>query len=572
MKTEIIEKLESLLAHEDILSVNEEFKSSTDEFYKIINEEDRLFEVAKLERIEAGEKEEEILKPADELVEKFKGILQSFKAKRKEIIDAKKAAESENLTSKKGLITELKELIAQEEHIGKAIKAIQDIQSRWRAVGPIPREKRQDIQKDYSNLMDEFQYNINIYKEIKGHDLTKNGTLKEAIVEKLKALESEKSIKVVEQKLHQLQDEWNEIGGTTAEAWEKLKDNYWNTVNGLYGKIREFYDGRRLEQKENILKKLALIDKVDEVLALTPEDTKSWKSATDQILAIQAEWKTVGFGPKKENEIVWRGFRAKCDLFFNAKNEFFKDINADFDKVKVKKEALIEQLAGIKDSENWGDTTKKIVNLQKQWKDLGSAGQRNENKLWKKFRDPIDAFFAKKDKHFEALDSANEGNLTLKEDLIKKIEAYKLTKDVKANIAQLQEFSKAFSNIGNVPFKEKDRIYKTYKETLDSKYDNLDMDKAEKDAILYGAKIESIYNSPNMERELDKEAQFLRGKIDHLVKEKAQVETNLSFFGNSDPKNPLLKSVNNQINGLELDIKSMKAKLKALYNFDQESE
>ena len=572
MKTEIIEKIEALINHEDILSVGDDFKSLTDEFYKIINEEERLFEVEKVERLEAGEKEEEINRPIDELVEKFKEVTQAFKEKRKSLIEAKKAGEQANLTTKKGLITELKELIAQEEHIGKAIKAIQDIQKRWREVGPIPRDKRQDIQKDYSNLMDEFQYNINIYKEIKEHDLTKNAASKETVIDKLKDLENEKSIKIVEQKLHQLQDEWNDIGGTTAEAWESLKENYWNTVNGLYGKIRDFYDGRRAEQKENIIKKLALIDKVDEVLALEPNDTKTWKNATDQILAIQAEWKTVGFGPKKENLIVWKGFRAKCDQFFDAKNDFFKDINADFDKVKVKKEALIEQLSEVKNSENWNETTKLIVNLQRQWKQLGSAGQRNENKLWKKFREPIDAFFAKKDAHFEALDSANEGNLKLKEELIKKIESFEVSKNAKADIAQLQEFSKEFSNIGNVPYKEKDRIYKAYKAVLDAKYSHLDMDKAEKEAILYKARIESIYNSPNMERELDKEALFLRGKIDGLVKEKTQVETNLSFFANSDPKSPLLKSVTSQIEGLESDIKSLKAKLKALYNFDQESE
>jgi len=324
MKAEIIEKIENLANHDDILSVGDEFKTLTDEFYKITNEEDRLFEIEKLNRIESGEKAEDIQKPVDELMEPFKAAMSAFKDKRKAIIEAKKEAEASNLSVKKGLISELKELIAQEEHIGKAIKAIQDIQARWREVGPIPRDKRQDIQKDYSNLMDEFQYNINIYKEIKGHDLTKNAALKEAVIEKLKALESEKSIKVVEQKLHLLQDEWNDIGGTSAEAWETIKENYWGTVNGLYAKIRDFYDGRRAEQKENIVKKLALIDKVDEVLAEIPTDNKTWKKATDQILAIQAEWKTVGFGPKKENEIVWKGFRAKCDQFLTLKMNFLK--------------------------------------------------------------------------------------------------------------------------------------------------------------------------------------------------------------------------------------------------------
>lgn len=305
---------------------------------------------------------------------------------------------------------------------------------------------------------------------------------------------------------------------------------------------------------------------------IDPQDSKQWKTATDQILAIQAEWKTIGFGPKKENQIVWKGFRAKCDQFFDSKNEFFKDINADFDKIKAKKEALIEKLAGIKNAENWNETTKLIVGLQKQWKQLGSAGQRNENKLWKKFREPIDAFFTKKDEHFDSLDKANEGNLKLKEDLIKTIEAFKLPKDTKVGIAQLQEFSKSFTAIGNVPYKEKDRIYKSYKSALDEKYNSLDMDKAEKEAILYSAKIEAIYNSPNMERELDKEAFFIRNKIDGLIKEKTQVETNLSFFANSDPNSPLLKSVKLQIDGIGQEVDIFKTKLKALYNFDQESE
>ena len=572
MKTEIIEKLETLLAQEDILSVNEEFKTLTDEFYKIINEEERLFEVEKLNRIEAGEQAESIEKPVDELVDKFKTIQHDFKSKKKVVIEEKKLAEENNLSVKKQLIKDLKTLIQEEEHIGKAIQTIQSIQEKWRSVGPIPRNFRQEIQKDYSNLMDEFQYNINIYKEIKDHDLTKNAGLKEAVVAKLKALADEKSIKTVEQKLHLLQDEWNDIGGTTASAWETLKTDYWDTVNAIYNRIKEFYDGKRIEQKENILKKLALIDTLDELLAIPCETSKDWKSVTDKIIAIQNDWKKIGFGPKKENEIVWKGFRAKCDQFFDAKNEFFKDINADFDKIKDQKMALIEKVNAIKDSEEWNETTKFIVNIQKEWKKLGSAGQRNENKLWKKFRAPIDAFFAKKDAHFESLDKANAGNLEAKEALIKKVEAYKIPKDSASAIKDLQTLSKEFNAIGNVPFKEKDRIYSAFKKALNEKYDAIEMDAVEKEKIMYAAKIESIYNSPNVDKELDKEVYFLRNKIDEKIKEKSQVETNLSFFANTDESNPMLKSVMQKVANIEKDISSFKLKLNLLNNYDQESE
>ncbi|MFD1551512.1 hypothetical protein DNU06_03590 [Putridiphycobacter roseus] len=572
MKTEIIEKLETLLAQEDILNINEEFKTLSDDFYKIIKEEERLFEIEKLNRIEAGEKPEAIEKPLDELIDKFKSIQHDFKSKRKALVEQKKLSEEGNHSVKKQLIKEVKTLIQEEEHIGKAIQAIQAIQEKWRNVGPIPRNVRQDIQKEYSNLMDEFQYNINIYKEIKEHDLTKNAVLKEAVIAKLKALVSEKNIKSVEQKLHLLQDEWNDIGGTSAEAWESLKTNYWDTVNAIYTRIKEFYDGKRIEQKENILKKLALIDKIDELLALPCESSKDWKSVTDKIITVQNDWKKVGFGPKKENEIVWKGFRAKCDQFFDAKNEFFKDINADFDKIKDQKLALIEKVNAIKNSEDWNETTKFIVNIQKDWKKLGSAGQRNENKLWKKFRTPIDAFFTKKDAHFDSLDKANAGNLDLKEDLIKKIEEFKVDTDPAAAIKNLQILSKEFNAIGNVPFKEKDRIYAAYKKALNEKYESIEMDEVEKEKIMYSAKIDAIFNSPNMDRELDKEVYFLRSKIDEKIKEKSQVETNLSFFANADESNPLLKSVMQRVENIDKEINNFKLKLNLLNNYDQESE
>ena len=572
MKTEIIQKIESLLEHEQLLSHSEEFKELSDQFYKITNEEERQFEIEKLEKIEAGEKPENIQKPVDALLDKFKALINDFKTRKQVEIDQVKELENTNLNAKKALIIELKQLVEKEEHIGKAIQTIKQIQEKWRAIGPIPRNQRQDIQKEYSTLMDDFQYNINIYKEIKDHDLVRNSELKRVVIEKIKGLQGENSIKLVEKKLHLYQDEWNEIGGTSAEEWDVLKTGYWDTVNDLYKKIRVFYDSRREEQKDNIIKKLALIDKVDEQLAVSCESQTDWKNVTDKIISIQEEWKTVGFGPKKENEIVWKGFRAKCDQFFNAKKEFFKDINSEYDKVRDKKLILIEKVNAIKDSTNWNETTKLIVNLQKDWKNLGSAGQRNENKLWKSFRTPIDNFFGNKEAHFEALDKDNAGNLTLKENLIADIKEYKIPKDPKTAIADLKQFSKSFSAIGNVPFKEKDKIYKAYKVILDEKYDSIDLDKTEKEKLLYTAKIDSIYNSPDRDRELDRESFSIRKRIDEKVKEKNQVENNLSFFSNSDENNPLLKNVKVRINLIEEEVTILKEKLTLLLNFDQESE
>ena len=424
-----------------------------------------------MERIEAGEKPEAIEKPVYPLLDEFKAFSKIFQEKKKVEIQEKRDEEKVNLGKKKALIAALADLVQNEENIGRAIGRFKDISESWKEIGPIPRDKRQETQQEFSNLVDTFQYNINIYKEIKDHDLTRNLKLKQEVIEGLKGLLEVDKIKTVEKELHRLQDEWNGIGGTHQEDWEKIKDDYWKTVNEVYEKIHAFYDERRAVQAENIVKKRALIEKAAEVVKTPCQSHGDYKKTTDQLLALQEDWKKIGFGPKEENDQVWEEFRAIFNAFFDEKKAFYAKQDEKYAGVKKAKEALIEKVNGLQDSTEWGDTTKKIIALQKEWKSLGSAGPKHENKLWKKFREPIDFFFAAKDGHFEEKDQAGKENLEKKKALIAEIEAYKPAADPQTAVNDLRAFSKAFAAIGNVPFKEKDQIYKAYKKALDAGYD-----------------------------------------------------------------------------------------------------
>ncbi len=564
MKAEIIAKIGELEAKESVLSSINEFNDLVTEFYKIQDEEERQWEISKLERIEAGEKPESIEKPVFEHLSEFKIVSAKFKAKKSEELSAKKELEKANLVKKKALIAALADLIQNEENIGRAIGRYRDIQDSWKEVGPIPRDKQQDVQREFSNLVDNFQYNINIYKDIKDHDLNRNLKIKNELIEKLKALLEVKKIKDVEAQLKSLQDEWTSIGGTHQEEWEKIKEEYWSTVNAIYEKIRTFYDSRREERAGNIEKKKSLITELKAVTENDFDSHKSWKKATDSVLEFQNNWKKIGFGDKAENDAVWEEFRGVCNEFFDRKKAFYGERDSEFTGVKEKKEKLIEEANAIKESTDWKNGTQKIIALQKQWKELGSAGPKFENKLWKKFRQPIDFFFNAKDGHFNQLDEANQGNLVKKQDLIKKIEAFKPGKDAQESIDALRVFSAEFSEIGNVPFKEKDNIYKAYKKALDAKYDGLKMDKSEKDKILYQAKLDSIKGSPNKEDQIDKERNYIRKQIDKLKSDLNKYETNMSFFTNMDDSNPLFKGVKENIAKSEAEIESLKNKLKML--------
>lgn len=570
MKAEILEKIKEIADKNEVLEFVEEFNELANEFNKIQREEEHAWEVSKLERIEAGEKPENIEKPVYELVEEFKSLSKTFNHKKKAEIDKQKEIEKANLTKKQTLIAALKDLIQNEENIGRAIGRYRDIQEAWKEVGPIPRDKRQDISKEFSGLIDSFQYNINIYKEIKDHDLSRNLQLKKDLIEKLKALLSLDRIKDIEQKLHEYQDEWNGIGGTHQDEWEKIKEAYWDTVNAIYEKIRGFYSERKEQQLENLEKKKGLVAEANEINSVEYDQHKGWKKATDKILKLQEDWKSIGFGPKAENDKIWKEFRGICNDFFTKKKAFYNDKGEEFDEVKTAKEKLIAQVESLKDSTDWKNTTKKILDLQKKWKEAGSAGPKFENKLWKKFRGAIDHFFEAKEAHFNQQGKSFKENLKKKEELIQQIDAYKVGTDSKKAMADLQEFTTAFASIGHVPRANMDKINKAYKKAIDAKYAAVKMDEEEKQKLLFEAELEAISSSDNKDQMLDNQRNKIRGKINKLKQEVQQYENNLSFFANADESNPLFKNVMDNIASSKAQIDELKAQLKMIRDLEHE--
>ena len=319
---------------------------------------------------------------------------------------------------------------------------------------------------------------------------------------------------------------------------------------------------------ENLTKKNELLALTKEFVAQLPTDLdqSGWETNTAKILQFQEDWKKIGFGPKKENEEVWREFRAQCDAFFARKKEFYGGLQQVFDQVAHEKQKLIEKAESLKDSQDWKNTANQIIELQKKWKDLGNAGQRNEQKLWRQFRSACDAFFNARQKHFEAADAEFEDNLALKKELIARIEGYKIGDDKKQAIADLKQFSTDFSAIGKVPMKVKDTVYAAYKAAIDKVYSELKLEGAEKTKIMFQAKIDTMAGSPDASRSFSREKQDLRKQIDTIKSEIIQLENNLGFFAKSKGADALKLEVEKKIAKANEEIEAIKQKIKMIPN------
>ncbi len=565
-KHPLIEELESLIQQEDILGVSREvneLKTRFDDFILGVEHKDQ---VAALEAEERGEE----FTPTDlrPIKEVFQELYNEFREKRKAVQELKNKEEEENLRRKKFIISKMQEMIQNEENIGAALASYKELHEEWKKIGDIPRNNRDEIQKEYSRLLEVFFYNIKIYRELKEHDLKRNLQLKEEVIRQLEELRNQTSIKELESALKRLQNEWEEIGPVHNDQWEGLKTNYWELVRGLYEKINQFYDERRITLQDNLNRKKELLENAGKLAeeAMNCVTPKDWDNATEKLLKLQEAWKSVGFGPRKENESIWQEFRARCDAFFAAKKEFFSDVQEKYNAIAEAKQKLIQEARSLKDSTEWKETSDKLIKLQKAWKNTGHAGQRLEQKLWQDFRGACDAFFNARKKHFEAQDKELENNLLAKQDIIQKVENYTLAQDKQQALKELREFTSAFNALGRVPLKEKDAVWNAFKTAVDKHYSQLKLEASEKDNVMFQARIETLKGSPDAVKLLSREKAEIRQQIDRLKSDIIQMENNLGFFARSKGADALRKEVEGKINAANDRIHALKLKLKQIPN------
>jgi hypothetical protein len=571
-KNEFLEKIKTLAAAEDILSVNTEINELKSKFQDFLIEEERLRQVELLET-ENDRLEQEEVSNDDAIKEEFYEIYNEYKNRKTSLLSAQKLEQEANLRLKKNLIERLRKLIQEEENIGVAVSSYKEIHETWKTIGDIPRDQRQDIQNEYSKLLESFFFNLKIYRELKEHDLKRNSQLKKELIEKIKALFAVESIKEIESAIKSLQNEFDEIGPVVQDEWETIKNEYWESVKTIYARIHEFYEGKREELRLNIEKKSTLLEEAKTFLQEVKDlsSTKDWEDKTQTLLQFQNQWKEIGFGTKKENEELWQAFRAVCNEFFDKKKDFYSVLRAENDKIADKKKGLIEKANALRESKEWKETSHTLVKLQQEWKNLGHAGKKLEQVLWKEFRSACDSFFNSKQRHFAEADKENEQNLAVKLDLIAKIEAYQGGDDKKKILDDLRAFSAEFNAIGKVPFKEKDQVYNAYKTAIDAHYSKLKLEGAEKEKAFFEAKMDSLKANPNADKLIDKEKRDLQQNIANLKAEINQFENNLGFFANSKGADALKKEVENKIESAKRKIQEYQRKLKQIQSISVNS-
>lgn len=545
-RAQMVEHLSKLVSEKSPLEIKNEIERIKSAFYlkltrEIVEQKAAFIEANTVE----GEETPEFKPERDQLEIELKAELARFRKLKNEIYEKQEQERQQNLTIKEGLIEELKQLIETEESLEKTFEAFRNIQERWRATGHVPIANNNDLWQTYHLHVEHFYDYININKELRDLDFKKNLEVKTQLCDKAEALNEKKSVIDAFKELQTLHQNWKEIGPVDREFREPLWERFKAATTIINKRHQDHFAQLKEKEVENLKKKEELCDKAEAIANMNSDKAKEWNDKVVTIQDLQAEWRTIGPVPKKNNADIYRRFRKACDDFFNNKRNFYKSHKDEQSQNLDLKRVLLKKAIEIKDSEDWKETTDALITLQKEWKEIGPVPRNQSNKIWNEFRGACDVFFDRKKNHFGDNEESQKENLTKKEALIEEIKTFAPTESAQDDIKSLLKFKDEWMKIGHVPIKAKNKINNDYRHELNAQFDKLNLNRDEREMEKFRSKLEDI--NDNDGDKLYAERKRLSMKLKEMETEISTWENNLGFLAKSKNSEGLLKEYQNRI-------------------------
>ena len=520
---------------EGAMSRSKELEAIKSAFYKLLS---------KLKGESDGESRAEN-DPFEVVEQNFKAIYSDYKRERAEYMSRLEAEREESLKKKKAIIEELKALVEGQEDVSSQFTVFRELQNRWREAGPVPVQSYRDINDTYQYYVEKFYDMVKINRDLRDLDFKKNLEAKEAFCAAAEKLAENENVVNAFHELQKLHEQWKEYGPVAKEKREEIWDRFKAATSVINKKYQAHFEGLKAQQEDNLEKKKVLCEKLEEIAEREIKNTADWNQLSKEIESLQAEWRTIGFATKKENQKIYDRFRAACDKFFERKREHYTTIKDSMSANLEKKQAIIAQAEALKSSTEWKKTADQLIALQKQWKEIGAVPRKKSEQLWKRFRAACDEFFANRDANSGG-ENDYYGNLKSKKRLIEEVRAYQCSEDDAANAAQMRSFNEKWQAIGHVPFKEKDKINDEFRTAMHEKFPLFAKQRGQ---AIQGHSAKNPKDS-------------LIAKYNALQQDVVTYENNIGFFAASKNSAPLIQQMQQKIDDAKAELRRLEEKIR----------
>ncbi|MBR1798385.1 MAG: DUF349 domain-containing protein [Bacteroidales bacterium] len=507
---------------------------------------------------------------SDSVSEEFSKLYDTYRQRRQKLHEEVEEQKKKNYEAKLALIEELRQLVdVNEESVKASLDKFNAVQDKWKAIGDVPREKMNDLWQTYHFQIEQFFNKLKINRELRALDQKKNLEDKIQLCEQAEELIVEESITKAFKGLQDLRARWKEIGPVPTEQNDEIWQRFCNAANQIDQRRKEYYESRKEEMNNNLLAKQALVDKAIDLVATTPQSAKDWNELTAALDELLKVWKTIGPVPHEVNEEIWGKFKGIIDKHYGEKKEYFSNIREEQDQNYHKKIDLCLKAEAIAKREDWKKATEELLQLQAEWKSIGTTSRKVSDKVWQRFRAACDEFFAKKGEYYKERRSSEKENLEKKEAIIRQLKEYSFGTDKTENLKAIKDFQRQWSEIGFVPMSDKERLQQAYRQELDRIFEQLKISAREAEESAYREKLKSY--GGDAKRFISNERQELQEKIEKLRNDLSLWENNLGFLANSKQADLLKEEFEKKMQNARQQIALQQAKLKILIESEKKS-
>lgn len=512
--------------------------------------------------LEAGGDPEKYVIQPDTAEADFKAEMAIIRERRQKLFKEQEAEKLENLKRKQTIIERIKAMVTSPEEANQQYQEFKQLQQEWKEIKAVPAENNTEIWRSYQLYVEQFYDLLKLNSEAREYDFKKNLEAKTKLCEAAEKLAEEEDAISAFHQLQELHQEYREVGPVAKDLREEVWTRFKAASTVINKRHQQHFEQIRATEEENLAKKTTLCEKAEELLQRVCQTSADFESVTKEIIALQTEWKTIGFAPQKMNVKIFDRFRAACDAFFQKKTQYFKELKERFADNIAKKQALVEQAAALKDSTDWKQTADKLQALQKEWKEIGMVPKKIGDQLWQDFLGACNFFF-------EARNAANAGTRNTEKDNLQKKHAIidqleKLAEDSADNLqAKMQELIQQFNEVGHVPFKEKDKMYEKYHAALDKVHKILNANSQRRRMDNFKQNIKAV--AKRGEQAVDNERTRLQRRLDQMMQDLKTYENNIGFLSISSKKgNSMLDEMNRRVEKLKADIELVKQQIKEI--------
>lgn len=558
-KEEVIARLKEIAG--DVESVTKaEIDGLKQTFYKLHNAEQ---EAARKKFAEAGGAPEDYVPTPDPLEEEMKNAMSVIKNKRNELAAEVEKQKEMNLQVKLSIIEELKDLLESPEDANKNYTEFKRLQQQWNEVKLMPQASVNELWKNYQLYVEKFYDLLKLNNEFREYDFKKNLEIKTHLCEAAEKLAEETDVVSAFHQLQKLHQEFRETGPVAKELREEIWARFKAASTAVNRRHQQHFDALKEAEQQNLDQKTVICEIIEGIDYNELTNFAAWDAKTQEIIALQNKWKTIGYAPQKMNVKIFERFRAACDAFFNKKAEFFKTVKENMNENLEKKRALCEKAEALKDSTDWKATADTLVKLQKEWKTIGPVAKKHSDVIWKRFITACDYFFEQKNQAGASQRSEEQANLEKKRAIIAQLEAIGEETEADTAIEQVRTLMKEWNAVGFVPFKDKDKVYKQYHALVDKLFERYNISQSNKKLSSFKNTISNIQEgSPQA---LYREREKLMRAYDNMKSELQTYENNLGFLNAASKKgNSLLTELNRKVEKLKADIDLVKEKIKVI--------